>query len=193
MIMKRTLALAAVAVMLVAICGATLPPMPTKRAVRLKSPKASSESVNVPMATVASVTPTLKVVKVVASKVSTVTLAWDGVVGATGFTLYWGSQTGNYTNFVSIGTAQSLVIANLNVGATYFFAVTAHDVSTESAKSNEVVYNVPAGVLYGISVQFLSSSSSGGGFTNVFTFPEVIVTNTEAVKYFATKLSIYPK
>ena len=58
-----------------------------------------------------------------------VVLAWDenpdpAVVG---YNVYYGGESGNYTNVTSIGKVGSVVISGLVEGATYYFAMTAVD------------------------------------------------------------------
>jgi len=75
-----------------------------------------------------------------------VTLSWnpspDPLVA--GFNIYYGGASGVYTNKTATGTATSLTISNLVVGASYYFAATTYSAAgAESALSGEVVYTVP--------------------------------------------------
>lgn len=70
-----------------------------------------------------------------------VDFAWDansdGVT--TGYKIYYGSQSGNYTQFINVGSNLQATISNLSVPATYYFAVVAYDVDgNESPVSDEV-------------------------------------------------------
>jgi fibronectin type 3 domain-containing protein len=72
-----------------------------------------------------------------------VTLAWDPVSGVSGYKLYQGGASRVYTNSINTGTATQEIISGLNVGATYYFAVTAYDSNgLESDYSSEIIYVV---------------------------------------------------
>lgn len=83
-----------------------------------------------------------------------VTLAWDAVTASNlgGYKVYYGQKSGNYTSNIDVGKQTTYTVANLQDGATYYFAVTDYDSARtmESGFSNEV------------SKTFSSSSSSGG-------------------------------
>ncbi len=75
-----------------------------------------------------------------------VTLAWNPVTNAsvTGYNVYYGSASGNYTNVTSVGNVIIATISGLTEGATYYFATTTLSASgLESAYSSEVTYTVP--------------------------------------------------
>lgn len=56
-----------------------------------------------------------------------------------GYRVYYGTSSGNYTNSVDIGIANSVVIDNLTPGSVYYFVITAYDSSgNESGYSAEV-------------------------------------------------------
>lgn len=79
---------------------------------------------------------------------ASVTLAWDpsSDPNVTGYNLYYGGATRNYTNIVDATSANSISVGNLAPGATYFFAATAYNsVGLESDYSVEVIYTVPSG------------------------------------------------
>jgi hypothetical protein len=77
-----------------------------------------------------------------------VTLSWtppstnaDGstLTDMGGYTIYYGTQSGNYTYRIDAGTVTSYSIGSLVPGFVYYFAVTAFDISgNESAYSKEV-------------------------------------------------------
>jgi PKD repeat protein len=69
-----------------------------------------------------------------------VTLAWDPVSAPTlaGYRLYYGVSSHAYTTSIPVGLQTNYTVTGLTAGQTYYFAVTAYDTSTESAKSNEV-------------------------------------------------------
>ncbi len=78
-----------------------------------------------------------------------VTLAWDRSPDSsvTGYRIYYGAASGNYTNSVAVGNATTNAVQGLMSGVTYFFAVTAYDASgLESSFSNETSYTAPTGL-----------------------------------------------
>lgn len=63
----------------------------------------------------------------------------------TGYRIYYGIASGNYTNSVTVGNVADYTISNLVNGVTYFFATKAYTASgLESAFSNEALF-VPGG------------------------------------------------
>jgi hypothetical protein len=59
----------------------------------------------------------------------------------TGYRVYQGGITGNYTNSYAIGNRTNATVAPLLEGVTYYFAVTAYDATgAESRPSNEVSF-----------------------------------------------------
>ena len=79
-----------------------------------------------------------------------VELGWDEADGdVTGFTIYWGTSSGNYTNsegadFQRYGTNYFGTVSNLTAGTTYYFAVTAYDdMGDVSPYSAEISYTIP--------------------------------------------------
>jgi Fibronectin type III domain len=78
-----------------------------------------------------------------------VTLTWIPSTNpnVTGYNIYYGTTSGNYTKKIIAGNTTSVTISNLNCGSTYYFAATAYDnQEDESGFSNETQYIVP-GVL----------------------------------------------
>lgn len=74
------------------------------------------------------------------------TLAWDPNTdaGLAGYKIYYGAQSQDYTNNISVGTNTTVVVSNLVEGVTYYFVATALSVTgLESLPSNEVSYDVP--------------------------------------------------
>lgn len=82
---------------------------------------------------------------------TTVTLAWDaptmaldGITPLTGsntisgYTVYYGTSSGNYASSADAGNATKYTVTGLSGGTTYYFAVTASNTSGESGYSNEV-------------------------------------------------------
>ncbi len=102
-----------------------------------------------------------------------VTLAWNPSTNpiVAGYNLYYGGASGVYTNKISAGTATSLTIPNLVIGATYYFAATTYSAAgAESALSGEVAYIVPlpvSGLQLGVnaSKQFVLTMTGPVGHT----------------------------
>jgi Fibronectin type III domain/Bacterial Ig domain len=75
-----------------------------------------------------------------------VTLAWDAntETNLAGYNLYFGPQTGVYTNKITLGKTTTNAVNGLVSGSTYYFAVTAFNTAgAESDYSTEVSYLVP--------------------------------------------------
>lgn len=78
-----------------------------------------------------------------------VSLSWQSSssTNVTGYNLYYGTVSGNYTGKIRVGNVTTTTISNLNCGTTYYFSATAVDSSgSESGFSNETRFLVP-GVL----------------------------------------------
>ncbi len=75
-----------------------------------------------------------------------VTLAWNASSGSdvSGYRIYYGTSSGNYTNNTNVGRYTSCTISSLDTNRTYYFAATAYNSSgQESAFSNQVSKYVP--------------------------------------------------
>ena len=75
------------------------------------------------------------------AEAATVTLAWDGSSdpSVTGYTLYWGNQSGAYTASLNVGNVTQASVPALTDGMPYYFVVRAYNASgTQSAPSVEV-------------------------------------------------------
>jgi len=74
-----------------------------------------------------------------------VRLAWNASsspVGITGYNVYWGPASGNYTNSLTVAT-NGCCVSNLSRGGTYWFAVTAVDgLGYESVPSTETNWSL---------------------------------------------------
>jgi hypothetical protein len=80
-----------------------------------------------------------------------VTLAWDPKTGSdvTGYKVYYGTSSRNYSTSVNVGRSTTCTLAGLASG-TYYFAVTAHYASgAETTPSNEVSKTISAPSLGG--------------------------------------------
>jgi len=75
-----------------------------------------------------------------------VSLAWDlsPETNVVGYFVYFGVESGVYTNRVEVGNTNSCQICGLVEGMTYYFVVTSADANRlENDPSNEVSYLVP--------------------------------------------------
>ena len=76
-----------------------------------------------------------------------VTLAWDAntETDLAGYKVHYGTASGRYTTSVDVHKVTTASIGTLTAGQTYYFVVTAYDVSgNESGYSNQVSYSVAA-------------------------------------------------
>ena len=147
----------------------------------LRTPRAASASIGVPMAVSSSsiATPQISIkpqLVVSASSGSinlgdggSATLEWtpsddDSVVG---YRIHWGIKSGTYTNSASVGNVTNATIRGLLEGTTYYFAATAHDADgVSSVFSNEATSSIPFRVYSGIAaMNFYGVGRSGA--TNV--------------------------
>ena len=79
-----------------------------------------------------------------------------------GYKLYYGTSSGNYGSPVNVGNQTSYIVTGLGAG-TYYFAVTAYDMSgNESGYSNEVSKTIVAvpPVISGIATQNVSATGA---------------------------------
>lgn len=65
-------------------------------------------------------------------------LGWEPVAGAEGYRVYWGEESGSYSESADAGVATGLNLVGLQDCRPYFAAVTAYNDDGESAPSNEV-------------------------------------------------------
>ena len=78
---------------------------------------------------------------------SSLTLAWNPDVSGyiTGYNIYYGTSSRNYTHTNSVGNTNRVTIASLSIGTTYYFAVTAFDINhVESDYSDEIIFRPTA-------------------------------------------------
>ncbi len=77
---------------------------------------------------------------------STVSLAWDPDTDSnvTGYLIYYGTSSGNYTQPVSAGLSSTGTLSNLSPGTIYFSVVTAcYGNGLQSPPSNEISFTAP--------------------------------------------------
>ena len=73
------------------------------------------------------------------ARAGTVDLEWDGVAGATGYKVYYGLASGQYTQVKDVGNRTTTTMGNLTDCTDYFMAVKAYNPYGESTVfSNEV-------------------------------------------------------
>jgi hypothetical protein len=81
-----------------------------------------------------------------AAYAASVELEWDpnSEPELAGYTIYWGTTSGNYTSSKDVGKTTTYTLTGLDEGKTYYFAATAYDGSRiESGYSNQISYTVP--------------------------------------------------
>lgn len=90
---------------------------------------------------------TLSAVEGFTQQTKSATATWDANTEAdlAGYKIYYGTAAGNYTKSFDIGNQTSVPVNKLDVGKTYYFAVTAYDIAgNESGFSKEVSLFIPA-------------------------------------------------
>jgi hypothetical protein len=78
---------------------------------------------------------------------ATVTIGWSASAGSSvaGYHVYFGGVSQDYTNMIDAGRATNGTVTGLSAGRTYYFSVTAYDVTgLESLFSSEISYAIPA-------------------------------------------------
>jgi hypothetical protein len=98
-------------------------------------------------------------------KAADITLAWDANAepDLSGYKVYSGTASRNYSGSVDVGNWTSCVMGGLEPGKTYYFAAKAYNATgSESDYSMEVAYNVPAACSFSLSPGSQSYTASGG-------------------------------
>src|SRR5262245_16743211 len=75
------------------------------------------------------------------AQAANLTLAWNANsdTNTAGYRLYWGTQTGVYTQSVNVGNTTSFTVSGLTDGMPYYFVVRAYNAAgVESGPSTEV-------------------------------------------------------
>ena len=88
-------------------------------------------------------------------------LAWNPVAGATGYKLYYGTASRNYSSNVDAKNVTSYTVAGLTNGASYYFAVQAYNATATSGYSNEVSAVVPGSTTAAPVANFTASPTTG--------------------------------
>jgi hypothetical protein len=71
-----------------------------------------------------------------------VVVGWDASSGASGYKLYYGTTSSNYTSIVDATGNTTNRVSGLQIGTRYYFAVSAYNSVGESAPSAEISYVV---------------------------------------------------
>ncbi len=103
-------------------------------------------------------------------------LAWDpnSEPDLGGYKIYYGTESGNYINFIDVGNVTSYTMGSLLDGITYYVAITAYDsAGNESNFSGEVSGTGSPGEPDPVSTSTgtVGSSSTGGCFVSTASSP----------------------
>ena len=96
------------------------------------------------------------------ARAAQLSLTWDpsGDSDVAGYKIYYGTQSGAYTEVIDAGNSTTCTVPDLAVGTTYYIAATAYDsYGYESDYSNELDYAVTGDA----AVNLANGSASGGG------------------------------
>ena len=100
------------------------------------------------------------------ARAAQLSVTWDpsGDSDVAGYKIYYGTQSGTYTEVIDAGNSTSCTLPDLAVGTTYYIAATAYDsYGYESDYSNELDYAVTGDATVSLASGSTSSSASGGG------------------------------
>lgn len=89
---------------------------------------------------------------------TTINLAWDHSpdVSVIGYKIYYGAQSGVYTNMITLGKVSSFAVPNLTTNINYYFAAKSYDSNNvDSTFSNEAIGYIPGAGITGTTVKFL--------------------------------------
>lgn len=132
-----------------------------------------------------------------ASAAASISLAWDASPDSdvNAYRLYWGPNTGQFTNHYSLGNVTNAVFTNLTAGAKYYFVVTALNVAgAESDPSNEINFQVPVTPPKQLRVtQTLQAAASPAGpWREVATLQSLIDAPTNSAEFYRVQMAITP-
>lgn len=109
----------------------------------------------------------------------TIALAWDASPDAsvTGYRIYYGAASGNYTNSVAVGLVTNATVNGLLGGMKYFFAATAFNAVVESDFSNEVMAYPPAKIYLTVDRWAITTTGVLGVTNDLLATTDLISTN----------------
>src|SRR4026208_1637941 len=89
------------------------------------------------------------------AQAATVTLAWDRSTdpNVTGYTLYWGNQSGSYPGSLNVGNVTQAQVSGLTDGMPYYFVVRAYN-SAGTLSSPSVVVSRRVGIPFSVRGDF---------------------------------------
>jgi hypothetical protein len=123
-------------------------------------------------------------------------ITWDASTDptVTGYNVYQGGASRAYTNIVPVGLSSQpmLEFSNIQIGGTYFFAVTSTGSGLESAYSSEVSAQIPPPnfVVVGVQVQVTDNPSQPGPWKVYADLPVITLTNPVNPAYFRSVMTI---
>ncbi|MDQ1284465.1 MAG: hypothetical protein QG620_813 [Patescibacteria group bacterium] len=122
------------------------------------------------------------------------TLAWNPSPSpAVGYRLYWGTSSGNYSQSANAGNIDHYTVDGLAEGETYYFVVTAYDISeNESDYSEELSYAMPSSAIViedGEDATNWVKTSGSGLVTSIFDF-DVSESGSDVLAFGSTSATI---
>ena len=105
-----------------------------------------------------------------------ITLAWNASIdpSVTSYNIYWGGQSGVYTNHVNVGAATNYTVSGLTVGVVYYFSCSCQTSNgVQSLLSQEVSYAISGATL---------TIAPGFAVTGTFTNTYWLGTNSSGVR-----------
>jgi hypothetical protein len=77
-----------------------------------------------------------------------VTLAWEPSpsTNVTGYDVYYGTVSGNYTNSILVGNVMTNTVSGLSSGHTYYFAITAVEANGQESPFSNQISVAPGGL-----------------------------------------------
>lgn len=77
-----------------------------------------------------------------------VTVTWDPSSNALGYTVFYGTGSGNYTEAVDVGNQTSLTLSGLTPNVTHYFVVRAYNAARDYSEFSAEVSGVPTATLF---------------------------------------------
>ncbi len=126
--------------------------------------------------------------------ITTVEVMWSGIsdTNVTGYKLYYGTVSQQYTNVLLAGNVTNTSISGISPGTTYYFAATSYNAAGwESAYSTEIAYTVPSvnALLVSIAPALAGMNVSVNG---TVALPYVIMASTDLVNWVALVTNTAP-